>query len=132
MSRINWKETLGWGDDELEELRVAGYAYLRQGKYEIASDLFEALNVLCHDSAYDAQTLGALYLELGNPAKALVLLDKALKLETEHHAPTLLNVTKAMLMLNRRDEGLKLAKLLRREPDPKIANMARALILAYG
>lgn len=122
---------MGWSEDQIEDLRNAGYAYIRQGKYEIALPFYNALTVLNPDNAYDAQTLGALYLQLNNPAKALKAFDKALKLEADH-APTLLNVTKALLMLGKIEEGLKLANILKTEKDPAIANMAKALILAYG
>lgn len=122
---------MGWSEDQVDDLRNAGYAYIRQGKYEIALPFYNALTVLNPDNAYDAQTLGALYLQLNNPAKALKAFDKALQLEADH-APTLLNVTKALLMLGKIDEGLKLANILKTEKDPTISNMAKALILAYG
>lgn len=131
MSRIKWRESLGWNEDQIGELRFAAYAYIRQGKYEIALPIFEALTVLDPESAYDAQTLGALYLQLGNPNKALKCFDKALKIDDEH-APTLLNLAKAFFMLGKKDEGIKLANILKNEPDPTISNTAKALILAYG
>jgi tetratricopeptide (TPR) repeat protein len=131
MSRINWAEIVKWNEDELEELRFLGYAYLRQGKYDVALSFYEALSVLDPENAYDAQTLGALYLQLGNPAKALRYFDKALKLDADH-SPTLLNLAKSLFMLGKRDEGLKLANVLKDEPNPVIANFAKALILAYS
>jgi tetratricopeptide (TPR) repeat protein len=131
MARINWLETMRWNDDQLEELRFLGYAYLRQGKYDIAISFFEALCVLEPDSAYDAQTLGALYLQMGNPAKALKYFDRALKLDADH-SPTLLNLAKALFMLGKKEEGLKLANVLKEELNPSIANYAKALILAYS
>lgn len=131
MGKINWKQELGWNQDQLDDLRFMGYAYIRQGKYNIALPIFEALAVVDSDNAYDAQTLGALYLQLNNPVQALKSFDKALKIETDH-APTLLNVTKALFMLGKRDEGLKLATILKNEPDATISNVAKALILAYG
>jgi tetratricopeptide (TPR) repeat protein len=75
--------------------------------------------------------LGALYLQLNNPVKALKAFDRALKLDTEH-APTLLNVTKALFMLGKREEGLKLANILKNESDSSISNVAKALILAWS
>lgn len=131
MGRINWRDKLGWKEENSEELRLAAYAYIRQGKYDIAIDFFEALAVLEPDSAYDAQTLGALYVQLGNPTKALKCFDRALKLEADH-APTLLNLTKALFMLGKKEEGLKLATILKSEGDPTISNVAKALILAYS
>jgi len=130
MSKIEWTKLLGWTEEQLEDLRYAGFAYIRQGKYDIALPIFEALTVLNKENAYDAQTLGALYLELGQPAKASKSLDRALKLEADH-APTLLNFTKALFMLGKKVEGLKLANILKNEPDTQISNAAWALILAY-
>lgn len=124
-------EQLGWTDDHLEDLRYAGYAYIRQGKYDIALPFFEALTVLDTENAYDVQTLGAIYLQLNNPVKALKAFDKALKLEADH-GPTLLNLTKTFFMLGKKDEALKLANILKNEPDAAISNVAKALILAYS
>lgn len=130
MSRINWCKELGWTGEHIEDLRNAGYAYIRQGKYDIAISFFEALAVLDAESAYDSQTLGALYLQKGEPAKALKWLDRALKIDTDH-APTLLNLCKALFMLGKKEEGLKLAHILKNEPNMSISNVARALILAH-
>jgi len=131
MSRINWLEVLGWTEEQLEDIRLAGYSYIRQGKYDIALPLFEALCTFDPESAYDLQTLGALYLQLSEPEKALKTLDKALKIEGDH-APTLINLTKALFMVGRTHEALKLCEILAKEPDPFVANMAKALLLAYG
>lgn len=130
MSKINWLKKLNWNEEQLDDLRVAGYAYIRQGKYEIALPIYEALGVLDPESAYDAQTLGAIYLQMNQPLKALKSFDKALKLEADH-AATLLNVTKALFMLGRKEEGLKLAHILKKEKNIQIANTANALIMAY-
>lgn len=130
MGRIDWLKELGWTRDQLDDLQNAGYAYIRQGKYEIALPLFEALTVLDPESAYDMETLGALYLQLNNPMKALKVFDKALKLEQDH-APTLLNVTKALFMVGKKEEGIKLANILKNEKDPQIASVAKALLLAW-
>lgn len=131
MDKVNWRQVLGWNDDQLEDLRLAGYSYIRQGKYDVALPFFEGLVALDPNSVYDVQTLGALYLQLNYPDKALKTLDKALKLDTDH-TPTLLNFTKALFMVGRRKEAIKLAEILSREPDSHISNMAKALLLAYG
>lgn len=130
MDKINWLQLLGWGEEQLDDLRYIGYAYIRQGKYDIGLSFFEALTALDSESAYDAQTLGALYLQIEQPKKALKYLERALKLETDH-APTLLNMCKALFMLNKKEEALKLATILTNEKDPNISNVAKALILAY-
>jgi len=131
MSKINWCEKLGWNEEHLDDLRFAGYAYLKQGKYDIAISFFEALAVLDQENAYDSQTLGALYLQINNPTIALKWLDRALKIEADH-APTLLNLCKALFMLGKKDQGIKLAHILKNEPNLAISNVARALILAYS
>jgi tetratricopeptide (TPR) repeat protein len=131
MPRINWMEKLGWNDDHLEELRHAGYSYIRQGKYETALPFFEALAVLNPDGPYDVQTLGALYVQLNEPSKAIRWLDRALQIESDH-APTLLNLAKALFMAGRTNEGLKLSTILKKDSNPFIASQAAALILAYG
>lgn len=131
MKNINWREKLGWTDEHIEDLRYTGYSYVRQGKYDIGLSFFEALSILDPENAYDAQTLGALYLQLNQPANALKYFDIALKLEGDH-GPTLLNLTKAFFMLGKKEEGLRLAHILKNEANPSIANTAKALILAYS
>lgn len=131
MGRINWLEKLGWTEEHVDDLRNTGYAYIRQGKYDIALPFFEALVVLEPEESYNAQTLGAIYLQLNMPKKALKAFDQALKLDADH-APTLLNLTKAFFMLGRKEEGLKLANILKNEQDGAISNVAKALILAYS
>lgn len=131
MSRIQWKEQLHWTNEHLEELRQAGFAYIRQGKYDMALPFFEALVVLDLDSAYDFQTLGALYIQLNEPKKALKILDRALQLDGEH-GPTLLNVAKALVMVGKKAEGLKLAHVLQKDSNSAVASIAKALILAYS
>jgi tetratricopeptide (TPR) repeat protein len=130
MGKVNWREKMHVTEDQISDLRYAGYSYLRQGKYDIALRFFEALIILDPESSYDAQTIGAMYLETGNPGKALIQFDRALKLEADH-APTLLNLCKAFFMLGRVEEGLKLAHILKGNADPKASSVSRALILAY-
>lgn len=131
MSKIDWGKKLNWNHEQYEDLRYAGYAYLRQGKYDIAVSFFEALTVLDPSSAYDSQTLGALYLQMGQPQKAIKWLDHALKIEADH-GPTLLNLCKALFMLGKKQEALKLANILKNEPSVVISNTAKALILAHS
>ena len=132
MSTRNWAEELKWTPEHLEELRHTGYAYIRQGKYEIALAFFEALVILDRESAYDAQTLGALYLQLNEPKKALKFFDLALKLDPNNSGPILLNLAKTFFFMGRKEEGLKLVHILKNDPDSGISNTAKALILAYS
>lgn len=132
MSSINWMDKLKWTDEHIEDLRYTGFSYIRQGKYDIALAFFEALEILDPESAYDAQTLGAIYLQLNQYQKALKCFDRALKLETEDHGPTLLNLAKTFFAMGKKDEGLKLVNILKNEKNQLVANVAKALLLAYG
>jgi len=79
MARKDWLQTLGWDSSHTAEIRHAAYAYIRQGKYDIALPFFEALVVLEPHSTYDWQMLGALYVEVNQPEKAIKAFDKALQ-----------------------------------------------------
>jgi len=128
---IDWREVLNWGEEQINELRLTGYAYIRQGKYEVARPFFEALTILEPDSIYDLQTLGAVYLQLGDVNKALSILNDALDLD-DTHIPTLMNKAKGLLMLGYKEDGLRLSRQLQKYPDDNISNLASALLLAYG
>jgi tetratricopeptide (TPR) repeat protein len=130
MAKVNWREILGWTDDQLEELRFSGFSFLREGHYQKALLFFEALVILDPQSAYDAQTLGGLYLQMGENQKALKALNQALQIEPIHE-PTLLNKAKALFAVNQSAEALQLIKKLERSSDPTIANDAAALYIAY-
>jgi tetratricopeptide (TPR) repeat protein len=130
MGRIDWQKKLGWTEEHLDEIRNAGYSYIRQGKYAIALPFFEALVILNTESAYDAQALGALYVEANQPDKAIKYLDRALQLEADH-SPTLLNLTKAFFMSGKKVDGIRLARVLQNDPNPFIAGTASALLMAY-
>lgn len=126
-----WLSILGWSHEELDDLRFVGYSYIKQGKYDIATHFFETLVLLNPDSAYDLQTLGALYLQTGNNLMALNYIEKALKHDPLHF-PTLLNRSKALLMLGYKKQGLAQAKALEYCSMEQIASQAQALILAYS
>lgn len=82
-------------------------------------------------SAYDLQTLGALYLQKNNNLMALNYFEKSLKLEPGHY-PTLLNRVKALFALGYKRQGLMSAKSLENCPVEHIANQAKALVLAHS
>lgn len=130
MSSIQWTDILGWDGEALDDLRFLGYAYLKQGKYEIARSLFEALMTLNTQSTYDLQTLGALYLETGKNLQALNTIEQALKLDPSH-AETLLNRAKALFALGFRRQGVSQANQLLSSRSKTIADHASALLLAY-
>ena len=131
MAKVNWREILGWSDEQLEELRFSGFSFLREGHYQKALLFFKALVILDPTSVYDAQTLGALYLQSGEDEKALTALDQALKLDPTHE-PSLLNKAKALLTVNRKLEAVQLIKELKKSKDSTIADDATALIYAYS
>lgn len=131
MARRDWKKTLGWTDSHTEEMRYAAYSYVRQGKYDIALPLFEALSLLEPESVYDLQMLGAIYVQINKPLKAIKCLDQALQIEGDH-SPTLLNLTKAFFMAEKIDDGIRLARILQNDKDPYIAGQAAALLLSYS
>ena len=70
-----WNDILGWNQEQLDDLRLVGYSYLKEGKYEVALPIFESLAILLPASVYDLQTLGALYLEMGKNIQALQAID---------------------------------------------------------
>ena len=103
--KFDWMEVLGWGKEDLDDLRFVGYSYIRQGLYDIALQFFEALVVLNPSHAYDLQTLGALYLQKGNNLLALSWIERALKLDP-HNLPTLLNRAKVLFALGYKKQAL--------------------------
>lgn len=129
-SLMDWKEVLGWSQDELNDLRFVAYSYIKQGIYDVALTFFDALSVLSPPTSYDLQTMGALHLQLGNGLKALDYLDRALKSDPSH-VQTQLNRAKALFMLGYKRQGLIQAMELEKAVDPEIASAASALILSY-
>lgn len=131
MGKIDWLKQLGWNEVHLDEIRNAGYSYIRQGKYTVALPFFEALVILDSNSAYDLQALGALYVQTNQPEKAIKYLDRSLQMESDH-SPTLLNLAKAFFMAGKKDEGVRLVKVLQNDPNVYISGTASALLMTYG
>jgi tetratricopeptide (TPR) repeat protein len=127
---MNWKEVLGWNDDVLEDIRFVGYAYIKQGLYDVALTIFEGLLTISKENAYDLQTLGALHLQKDNSLLALQYLDRALKIDPEN-PQALLNRTKALFTLGYRKQAITEAKRLLASSDSKISKTASALLLAF-
>lgn len=127
---MKWLEVLGWGSEEIDDLRYVAYSYIKQGVYDVALTFFDALAVLAPPTFYDLQTIGALHLQLGNGLKALDYLDRALKIEPNHLA-TQLNRAKALFMLGYKRQGLVQALELEKSAEKEIASQASALVLAY-
>lgn len=130
-NKIEWCDILSWGEEQLQDLRFIGYAYIKQGKYDVALSFFEALVAVNPSSIYDVQTLGAIYLQRQENTKALFYLNQALKLNARH-LPTKINRCKALLCLGRKTEGLEIARELKESKDPDISSVASALLLSYS
>lgn len=130
MNQLEWTEILGWGQKELDDIRYAAYCYIKEGIYDIALVFFDALRILTPPNAYDLQTVGALYLQIGNGLKALEFLERALKIDPQHF-PSLLNRAKALFMLGYKKQALSQASELESCPNQEIANQASALVLAF-
>jgi len=128
--QVSWLDLFGWTEDDLNGLRFVAYSYIQQRHYEIALKIFEALVVLSPSSSYDLQTLGALYLEIGDNLKALTYLDRALVYEPEHGV-TLLNQAKALILLGYYKQGLRQMAVLKGHSDAIISRQAEALLMAY-
>ena len=130
-SFINWIDLLGWSEKEIEDIRFVGYAYIKQGHYEQALKCFQVLAILPEKTVYDLQTLGAIYLQLGNNLSALNYLEKSLAINPSHE-PTLLNRVKALFLLGYKKQATLQASKLEKSSNPYIADQARALSLAYN
>ncbi len=131
MANLNWLEILGWNSYQLEELRFAGFSFVRQGKYDKALNYFKSLVILDPKSAYDFQMLGALYLQTNEEAKALPMLNQALELDPTHE-PTQLNKVKTLITLGQKSEAFALAAALEKSKNRVIADDATAVIMAHS
>jgi tetratricopeptide (TPR) repeat protein len=130
VSQEKWLDLLGWGTQEVGDLRYVAYSYIKQGIYDVALTFFDALAVLAPPTAYDLQTIGALHLQMGNGLKALDYLDRSLKIDPTHSS-TQLNRAKALFMLGYKRQGLAQVLELEKAQDKEIASQASALVLAY-
>jgi tetratricopeptide (TPR) repeat protein len=128
---MNWKEFLGFDQGKIDDLRYVGYTYIKEGHYPIAIKFFEALTILDPKSAYDLQTLGALYLQTGQLQYALNTLEKSLKIEPKHEL-TLLNKLKALYLLGYAKQANKLAEDLIKTSSLAVRTKAESLLMAYS
>lgn len=126
MSHIQWTEVLGWGQGELDDLRYVAYSYIKQGIYDVALTIFNALAVLTPQTAYDLQTIGALYLQMGENLKALDHFDRALRFDPTH-LDTQLNRAKALLALGYKQQAITQAVFVEKQADPEVSPQAQAL-----
>ena len=125
------KEKLGWSTKQLGEMRLMGYAYIKEGRWSEAITLFKALVAFDSQAKHDWQALGAVYLQKGQYPEALGATEQALALDPTDE-PTRLNRAKALLVLGRLEEGLALTQELTEATQSFIAQTAEALLLAYN
>lgn len=131
MGHLDWNAILGWNEQQLDDLRLVGFSYLKQGQYPISISIFEALAVLMPNNTYDLQTLGGLYLETGKHLQALETIERALKLDPTHDI-TLLNRAKALFALGYKRQGIAQARALEAHQNKQVASQASALLIAYS
>ena len=120
---------LGWGELELNNLQFIGFSYIKQGKYDIAKTLFEALEVLDATNPYNLHTLGAIYVETKEPYKALNVLEKALKLDPQNELSKF-NKIQALLSLGFKKQALEVCQELSGGKDQILRSKADAILLA--
>jgi len=131
MANEEWLDLLGWSENELEGIRFVAYSYIRQGHYDIAITLLEALLVVSDNNPYDLETLGAIYLQKGDGVKALNYLEKALKINPTNLV-TLLNRAKALFILGYKKQGAKECEKLKATEDKEIIKEAEALLISFA
>lgn len=119
---------LGWKIDDLNNLQFIGFSYIKQGKFEIAKTLFEALEVLHPEDPYNLSTLGGLYIETKEPYKALNVLEKALMLDPQNEISQF-NKIQALLSLGFKKQALEACQMLAQAKDPVLKSKAEALLL---
>lgn len=119
---------LGWQKDDLNNLQFIGFSYIKQGKFDIAKTLFEALEVLNPEDPYNLNTLGALYIETKEPYKALNVLEKALMLDPQNEISQF-NKIQALLSLGFKKQALEVCQILSQAKDAILRSKAEALLL---
>lgn len=130
MANNNWLERIGWSNNEIEDIRLIAYLYVKQGQYKTALILFEGLLLLKPENVYDLQSIGGIHLQMKNPLLALQYFDRALKVNPDHEL-TKLNRMKALLALGYRKQAYRASQDLLQSPNKEYAQTAEALLLSY-
>lgn len=127
----DWLHKLGLSENELDDLRVLAYSYIRQGHYTTALKIYRGILVLSKKAPEDLETFGALLLQTGQHKESIEPLEKVLKIHKDH-LKTRLNYAKALLLSGYRQRGIQECLDLMRCQEPRIASDAEALKLAYS
>lgn len=131
MNEYDWKEILDWDLGQIQDLRSTAFFYIREGHYKLAQTFCEGLVALEPNNSYDLHTLGALYLELNRPQKALHYLNKAYLQEPLNNLLQI-NRIKAFLSLDKKAEAQVLMQsFLHACKDKRLLNDVEALQMAY-
>lgn len=89
----------GWTAEEMRLVADLGYALAEQGRHNEAITIFDGLAALAPATAYFQSALGALWLRLNEPQRALQHLDAALEADARD-LPALINRGEAHMQLN--------------------------------
>ena len=127
----DWLHKLGLSENELDDLRVLAYSYIRQGHYTTALKIYKGILVLSKKAPEDLETFGALLLQTGQHKEAIEPLEKVLKIHKDH-LKTRLKYATALLLSGYRQRGIQECLDLMRCQEPRIAPDAEALKLAYS
>ena len=100
-----------------DNIRFMASEYIKQGVYHTAIDLLVGLTEL-DEEIYDLQSLGALYLEIGDYDNALEYLDKALAKDPNHWS-SVLNKINVLVYSDKKEEAITTSKETLKRCDDK-------------
>jgi tetratricopeptide (TPR) repeat protein len=129
MLKDEMKNILGWQQNDLSNLQFVAYNYIKQGKYDVAQTILEALEVLDPTDSYTLQTLGAVYIENKNPYGALNVLEKALQLDPLHELSQF-NRIQALISLGLKKQALIDCEKMVNAKNPMLKAKAEAILLS--
>ncbi|HEX8474452.1 MAG TPA: tetratricopeptide repeat protein [Pyrinomonadaceae bacterium] len=96
----------GWTAEELRLVADLGFALAEQGRHQEAITVFEGLAALAPATGYFQSALGALWLRMNEPRRALEYLEAALKADAQDLA-ALINCGEAYLQLGEREAATR-------------------------
>lgn len=115
---------------DLLQLRSLAHSYIKQGHYQTAIKILHPLLAIANHTE-DLQLLGALYVQLEQPEKALEYLKQALE-RNPSDATSQLNLAKTFLASGDLVNAFHQANILKDNLNVLIAEQAKALLLAHA
>lgn len=103
--RVSLGAASGWTAEEMRLVTDLGYALAEQGRNEEAITIFEGLAAVAPATSYFQSALGALWLRMNEPRRALAHLEAALASDPQDLA-ALVNRGEARLQLGERAAAL--------------------------